>query len=67
VELKSVSKITNNHKAQVLNYLAATGINKSINFHAFPKAKIIRIVSPFGSGNERQDLRAAFQRRGIVR
>ncbi|MDR1388439.1 MAG: GxxExxY protein [Treponema sp.] len=45
-ELKAVSKITNDHKAQVLNYLAATGLRLGllINFHTFPKAEIIRIV-----------------------
>jgi GxxExxY protein len=46
VELKAVSKITNDHKAQLLNYLAATGLKLGllINFHTFPKAEIIRIV-----------------------
>jgi GxxExxY protein len=46
VEIKAVSKITNEHKAQVLNYLAATGLKLGllINFHAFPKAEIIRII-----------------------
>jgi GxxExxY protein len=46
LELKAVSKITNDHKAQVLNYLAATRLKLGllINFHVFPKAEIIRIV-----------------------
>jgi GxxExxY protein len=46
LELKAVSKITNEHNAQVLNYLAATGLKLGllINFHAYPKAEIIRIV-----------------------
>jgi GxxExxY protein len=46
VELKAVSKITNEHQAQVLNYLAATGLKLGllINFHVYPKAEIIRIV-----------------------
>jgi GxxExxY protein len=46
VELKTVNKITNDHKAQVLNYLAATGLKLGllVNFHAFPKVEITRIV-----------------------
>ena len=46
VELKAVSKLTNDHKAQVLNYLAVTGLKLGllVNFHVFPKAEIIRIV-----------------------
>jgi GxxExxY protein len=46
LELKAVSKITNEHKAQILNYLAATGLRLGllVNFHAFPKVGITRIV-----------------------
>jgi GxxExxY protein len=46
VELKAVKTILNEHKAQVLNYLAATGfkVGLLVNFHAFPKAEIIRLV-----------------------
>jgi GxxExxY protein len=46
LELKAASTITSEHKAQVLNYLAATGLKLGllINFHAFPKAEIIRIA-----------------------
>jgi len=46
IELKAVSNITNHHKAQLMNYLAATGFNLGIliNFNSFPKADIIRIV-----------------------
>jgi GxxExxY protein len=46
IELKAVSKIINEHKAQVLNYLAATGLKLGllVNFHAFPKVEIVRIV-----------------------
>ena len=46
VELKAVSTILNEHKAQVLNYLAATGLKRGllVNFHAFPKAEIIRLI-----------------------
>jgi GxxExxY protein len=46
IELKTVVKIINEHKAQVLNYLAATGLRLGliVNFHSFPKAEIVRIV-----------------------
>ena len=46
VELKAVSAITNEHKAQVLNYLAATDLKLGllVNFHASPKAEIIRLL-----------------------
>jgi GxxExxY protein len=46
VEIKTVTKISNEHKAQVLNYLAATGLKLGllVNFYAFPKAEIIRII-----------------------
>ena len=46
IEIKAVSKIINQHKAQLMNYLAATGFRLGllINFNLFPKAEIIRIV-----------------------
>ena len=46
IELKAVSKITNQHKAQLINYLAVTGLSLGIlvNFHSYPKAEIIRVV-----------------------
>jgi GxxExxY protein len=46
IELKAVTKIINEHKAQTLNYLAATGLKLGliVNFNSFPKAEIIRIV-----------------------
>jgi GxxExxY protein len=46
VELKAVRQIANEHKAQVFNYLVATGLKLGllVNFHAFPKTEIIRIV-----------------------
>jgi GxxExxY protein len=46
LEIKAVSRIGNVHKAQILNYLAATGLKLGliINFCAYPKAEIIRIV-----------------------
>jgi GxxExxY protein len=46
VEIKAVTEIENRHKAQLFNYLAVTGLKLGllINFHAFPKAEIIRII-----------------------
>jgi GxxExxY protein len=46
IEIKSVSEITNQHKAQLINYLAATGfrVGLLINFNSYPKAEIIRMV-----------------------
>ena len=46
IEIKSVTKITNQNKAQLMNYLAATGFRLGllINFNSYPKAEIIRMV-----------------------
>ena len=46
IELKAVSKINNQHKAQLMNYIAATGYKLwlLVNFNSFPKSEIIRIV-----------------------
>ena len=46
IEIKAVSKINNQHKAQLMNYLAVTGFRLGllINFNSFPKAEIIRMV-----------------------
>jgi len=46
IEIKSVSEITNQHKAQLINYLAATNfrVGLLVNFNSYPKAKIIRMV-----------------------
>ena len=46
LELKAISKINNQHKAQLLNYLAATGFRLGllVNFNSYPKAEIIRMV-----------------------
>ena len=46
IEIKAVSKITNQHKAQLMNYLAATGLKLGLllNFNSFPKVEIVRMV-----------------------
>ena len=46
IELKAVTKITNQHRAQLMNYLAATGFRLGllVNFNSFPKSEIIRFV-----------------------
>jgi len=46
VELKAVKEICNEHRAQVHNYLKATGyeLGLLVNFGHYPKAEIERIV-----------------------
>jgi GxxExxY protein len=46
VEIKAISRIGNEHKAQVFNYLAVTGLRLGllVNFCSYPKAEIIRII-----------------------
>ncbi len=46
VELKALSKVTGEHKAQLLNYLKATDlrIGLLVNFGSHPKATVDRIV-----------------------
>ncbi len=47
LELKGVNRITNEHQAQVINYLKATDMKLGliVNFGAFPKVEIMRIVN----------------------
>lgn len=46
VELKAVKGIAAEHKAQVLNYLKATGLKLGllINFGSYPKAQVERLI-----------------------
>ena len=46
IEIKAVSKINDQHKAQLMNYLAITGykLGLLVNFGSFPKTEIIRVV-----------------------
>ena len=46
VELKAVDKLTDKHRAQVINYLHATGLELGllVNFGHYPKAEWERIV-----------------------
>lgn len=46
VELKAVKSIAPEHKAQVINYLKATGMKLGllVNFGAYPKAGVTRLV-----------------------
>jgi GxxExxY protein len=47
VELKAVKEIAPEHKAQLLNYLKATGLELGllVNFGSYPKAEIVRIAN----------------------
>jgi GxxExxY protein len=46
IELKAVREILSEHKAQVLNYLKATGMRVGllVNFGSHPKATVLRLV-----------------------
>ena len=46
IEIKAVKELTDEHRAQVINYLKATGIKLSflVNFGHYPKVEIERLV-----------------------
>ena len=46
MELKAVKEIASEHKAQVLNYLKATGMRLGllVNFGSYPRASVMRLV-----------------------
>jgi GxxExxY protein len=50
VEIKAVKELADEHRAQVLNYLKATGMTLGllVNFGHFPKAEVERIVAEKG-------------------
>ncbi len=50
VELKAVSELIDEHRAQVQNYLKATGLKLGllVNFGHYPKAEVERIVAEKG-------------------
>jgi len=50
LELKAVTELTAEHRAQIQNYLRATGLKLSllVNFGHYPKAQIERIVAEGG-------------------
>jgi GxxExxY protein len=60
LELKALSGLLDDHRAQVQNYLKATGFKLGllVNFGAHPKAQIERIVANDKWDNSPPDLRA---------
>jgi GxxExxY protein len=50
LEIKALKEVTDEHRAQVLNYLKATGIRLGllVNFGHYPKAQVERIVAERG-------------------
>jgi GxxExxY protein len=49
VEIKAVKEIAAEHKAQLLNYLKATGLELGllVNFGSYPKVDIVRIANSY--------------------
>jgi GxxExxY protein len=47
VELKAAKELSDDHKAQVYNFLKATGITLGLllNFGHYPKLEVVRVVA----------------------
>lgn len=47
IELKAIKQVATEHKAQLINYLKATGIALGllVNFSTYPHAEIIRLIN----------------------
>ncbi len=47
IELKAIKQVATDHKAQVINYLKATGMKLGllVNFSTYPNAEIIRLIN----------------------
>ncbi len=47
VEIKAVKELASEHKAQLLNYLKATGLELGllVNFGSYPKVEVIRMAN----------------------
>jgi GxxExxY protein len=58
LELKAVTELTDEHRAQVQNYLKATGLKLGIlvNFGHYPKAQVERIVAERGRYEYKQPI-----------
>jgi GxxExxY protein len=56
LELKAVTELTDEHRAQVQNYLKATGLKLGllVNLGHFPKAQVERIVAERGRYDRRR-------------
>ena len=57
LELKAVTDLADEHRAQVLNYLKATGLKLGllVNFGHYPKAQVERIVAERGRYGHKEE------------
>lgn len=62
VELKAVSKLTDEHRAQVLNYLHATGMRLGllVNFGHYPKLEYERLILTESGRRKTRNTRKVF-------
>ncbi len=65
VELKAVKEIASEHKAQLMNYLKATGLELGllINFGSYPKAEIVRIANTSSGSRINREQRETHEKR----